>query len=124
MLSKIDLSIAKGSRIGLIGATGSGKSTLVDIIMSLLTPSKGFMSIDGRIINKDNLRSWQQHIAHVPQSIFLADSSIEDNIALGVPKDQVNLKKIKEAAGKAQLKELIESWPKKYQTFVGERGIK
>ena len=124
VLSKIDLSIAKGARVGFIGATGSGKSTLIDIFMGLLLPNTGSMSIDGEVITQDNLRSWQKHIAHVPQSIFLADSSIEDNIALGVPKDQVDFERVKEAANRAQLADLIESWPEKYKTFVGERGVR
>ena len=124
VLNQIDLSIAKGARVGFIGATGSGKSTLIDIVMGLLSPTKGSMSIDGEVITEDNFRSWQKHIAHVPQSIFLADSSIEDNIALGVPKDQVDFEKIKKAAKRAQLADLIECWPKKYQTFVGERGVR
>jgi ATP-binding cassette, subfamily B, bacterial PglK len=124
VLNEINLSIARGTRIGFIGATGSGKSTLIDIVMSLLLPTKGSMSIDGEVITEDNFRSWQKHIAHVPQSIFLADSSIEDNIALGVSKDQVDFERIKKAAKRAQLADLIESWPKKYQTFVGERGVR
>jgi ATP-binding cassette, subfamily B, bacterial PglK len=124
VLNEIDLSIAKGARVGFIGETGSGKSTLIDIVMGLLSPTKGSMSIDGEVITEDNFRSWQKHIAHVPQSIFLADSSIEDNIALGVPKDQVDFERIKKAAKRAQLADLIECWPKKYQTFVGERGVR
>ena len=124
VLNQIDLSIAKGARVGFIGATGSGKSTLIDIVMGLLSPTKGSMSIDGEVITEDNFRSWQKHIAHVPQSIFLADSSIEDNIALGVPKDQVDFERIKKAAKRAQLADLIECWPKKYQTFFGERGVR
>ena len=82
------------------------------------------MSIDGEIMTEDNFRSWQKHIAHVPQSIFLADSNIEDNIALGVPKDQVDFERVKKAAKSAQLADLIECLPKKYQTFVGERGVR
>jgi ABC-type bacteriocin/lantibiotic exporter with double-glycine peptidase domain len=124
VLNKIDLSIAKGARVGVIGATGSGKSTLIDILMGLLLPKIGSMSIDGEVITQDNLRSWQKHIAHVPQSIFLADCSIEDNIALGVPKDQVDSERVKQAASRAQLADLIESWPEKYNTFVGERGAR
>jgi len=124
VLNGIDLSIAKGARVGLIGTTGSGKSTLIDIVMSLLLPTKGTMSIDGQVISEDNFRSWQKHIAHVPQNIFLADSSIEDNIVLGTPKDQVDFERVKDAARRAQIADLIESWPKKYQTSVGERGVR
>ena len=81
----IDLSISKGSRIGFIGATGSGKSTLLDIIMGLLKPTKGNLIIDGIKVTEQNLRSWQGHIAHVPQAIYLADTSITENIAFGIP---------------------------------------
>jgi ABC-type multidrug transport system fused ATPase/permease subunit len=124
VLKKIDLTIAKGGRIGFIGATGSGKSTLLDLIMGLLQPTDGTLEIDGQRITHANHRAWQLHIAHVPQAIFLADSSIEENIAFGVPKDQIDYKRVKFAAKQAQIAESIESWPKQYQTFVGERGIR
>ena len=124
VLNDISLSIPKGSRVGFIGVTGSGKSTLLDIVMGLLTPTKGALEIDDQPINESNRRAWQAHIAHVPQSIFLADSSIEENIAFGVPKDQINFKQVREAAQKAQIEDLIESLPEKYQTRVGERGVR
>ena len=123
-LTSLDLTIVKGSRIGFIGATGSGKSTLLDIIMGLLQPTNGTLEIDGLIITPSNQRAWQTHIAHVPQAIFLADSSIEENIAFGVPRDQINHERVRQAARQAQISDSIESWPKGYQTFVGERGIR
>jgi ATP-binding cassette subfamily B protein len=124
VLKQLDLTIAKGSRVGFIGTTGSGKSTLLDIIMGLLQPTDGRLKIDNQIVTPTNHRGWQAHIAHVPQAIFLADSSIEENIAFGVPKDQIDIERVRQAAQQAQIAESIESWPKQYQTFVGERGIR
>ncbi len=124
VLNKLNLTITKGSRVGFIGTTGSGKSTLLDIVMGLLQPINGLLEIDGQPITPANHRAWQSHIAHVPQTIFLADSTIEENIAFGIPRDQIDLFRVKQAAEQAQISESIESWPKKYQTFVGERGIR
>ncbi len=124
VLKQLNLTIAKGSRVGFIGPTGSGKSTLLDIIMGLLQPTNGSLEIDNQVITPFNHRAWQAHIAHVPQAIFLADSTIEENIAFGVPKDQIDHDRVRQAAQQAQIAESIESWPKKYQTFVGERGIR
>jgi ATP-binding cassette, subfamily B, bacterial PglK len=124
VLNNLNLNINKGSRTGFIGATGSGKSTLLDIIMGLLSPTNGSFEIDGQPITAANHRNWQAHIAHVPQAIFLADSTIEENIAFGIPKDQIEHKRVELAASQAQIADIIESWPKKYQTFVGERGVR
>lgn len=124
VLKDLSLTISKGSRVGFIGATGSGKSTLLDIIMGLLHPTEGSLEIDAQSITPANHRAWQMHIAHVPQVIFLADSSIEENIAFGVPKDQIDRSRVRKAAQQAQIADTIESWPKQYQTFVGERGIR
>lgn len=123
-LSRIDLNITKGSRVGFIGATGSGKSTLIDIIMALIPPTEGTLQVDGQIITLSNHRAWQAHIAHVPQAIFLADSSIAENIAFGIPRDQIDLSRVKQAAEQAQISGAIESWKNGYQTQVGERGIR
>ena len=124
VLEEINLNISKGSRVGFIGVTGSGKSTLLDIIMGLLSPTKGQFLVDNKQITKENLRAWQMRIAHVPQNIYLSDSTIEENIAFGVPKEQIDHEQVIKAAEQAQIKELIEEWPQQYQTFVGERGIR
>jgi ATP-binding cassette subfamily B protein len=124
VLQNLDLTIPKGSRIGFIGITGSGKSTLLDIVMGLLAPTDGTLEIDSQPIVTGNNRAWQAHIAHVPQAIYLADSTIEENIAFGVPKGKIDQSRVKQAAQKAQIADIIESWPKKYQTYVGERGIR
>ena len=124
VLRNLDLNIAKGSRIGIIGATGSGKSTLLDIVMGLLRPSEGSIEIDGQLVTIENNRAWQAHIAHVPQDIFLADSTIEENIAFSIPKDQIDHERVRQAAQQAQIADSIDTWPKQYQTFVGERGVR
>ena len=124
VLKHLNLTIAKGSRVGFIGTTGSGKSTLLDIVMGLLQPTDGTLEIDGQPVMPTNNRAWQAHIAHVPQAIFLADSSIEENIAFGVPIDQIDPQRVRQAAQQAQIADSIESWPKQYQTFVGERGMR
>jgi ATP-binding cassette subfamily B protein len=124
VLRSVDLTLVKGSRVGFIGTTGSGKSTLLDILMGLLEPSEGCLEVDGQAITAVNGRNWQAHIAHVPQAIFLADSTIEENIAFGVPKEKIDHQRVRQAASQAQISDIIESWPKQYQTFVGERGIR
>ena len=124
VLQNINLKIKKGGKIGFVGSTGSGKSTLLDIIMGLLVPTKGQMLIDGVSITVANAQSWQKNIAHVPQAIFLSDDSIEANIAFGIPQDRIDINRIKKAAKEARLDELIEAWPDKYKTFVGERGAR
>ena len=124
VLQELDLNISKGSRIGFIGSTGSGKSTLLDIIMGLLYPTKGSLAIDGVAITSENHRTWQVHIAHVPQTIFLADTTISENIAFGVPSDQIDIDRVRQAAQKAQIAQTIESWGNQYDTLVGERGVR
>ena len=124
VLKQVNLTIAKGSRVGFIGTTGSGKSTLLDIVMGLLPPTDGILEIDGQAIASGNQRAWQAHIAHVPQAIFLADSTVQENIAFGVPMDQIDHERVKQAAQQAQIADSIEGWPKQYQTYVGERGVR
>lgn len=124
VLKDINLTIHKGSCIGFIGPTGCGKSTLLDIVMGLLFPTEGVLKIDGHIIDEFNNHAWQTHIAHVPQAIFLADASIEENIAFGIPKNQINIQRVRDAAMQARISETIENFPDQYDTIVGERGIR
>jgi ATP-binding cassette, subfamily B, bacterial PglK len=124
VLKNVNLSLKKGSRIGFIGVTGSGKSTLLDIIMGLLSSTEGSLIIDNQTINNQNRRAWQAHIAHVPQNIYLSDSTIEENIAFGIAKELIDHQRVKKAAQQAQIAQLIEQWKDGYQTFVGERGIR
>ena len=92
--------------------------------MGLLEPTNGTIDVDGRSVTTGNHRAWQAHIAHVPQAIFLADSTIEENIAFGLPKLQIDPMRVRQAAQKAQISQIIESWPMQYQTIVGERGMR
>ncbi len=124
VLNNINISIQKGSIIGIIGETGSGKSTLLDILLGLLEPTSGTMKVDGLIISEINRQSWQKHIAHVPQNIFLSDATIIENIAFGIPLNKIDFSKAYEAAKKAQIFTSIEMMPEKFNTIVGERGIR
>lgn len=123
VLKNIDLVIAKGNRVGIIGATGSGKSTLVDIIMGLLEPTEGRLLVDGIAVDGKNRGAWQQRISHVPQHIFLTDATIAENIAIGVPSRQIDMDRVRKAARCACIAEFVEKNPKNYQATVGERGI-
>lgn len=123
VFKNINLSITKGSRIGFTGTTGSGKSTLLDIVMCLLNPSSGMLYVDSKIIDKSNKKLWQANISHVPQSVFLADASIEENIAFGVSKEEIDFGRVKNAAKKAELSEMIKALKDGYRTNVGERGL-
>ena len=118
------MTIPKGSKIGFIGKTGSGKSTLLDVIMGLINPSSGCLKIDGTKVCENNFRGWQFHLAHIPQEIFLSDGTIKENIAFGVPTDQIELERVISAAEKAQIAETIEGLELKYETKVGERGLR
>jgi ATP-binding cassette subfamily B protein len=124
VLRNVDLVLPRGKRVGIMGSTGSGKSTLLDIVMGLLKPTEGNLNVDGVPINDKNCHNWQAHIAHVPQSIYLADGSIEENIAFGLPRKDIDLERVRQAAQQAQIHDLIESWSQKYQTNVGERGVR
>lgn len=124
VLREISLSIQRGTRVGFMGVTGSGKSTLLDLVMGLLEPSKGTLEIDGKVVTPSNVRGWQTHIAHVPQDIFLSDGTVAENIALGVPPGQIDMVRVRSAAEKAQLLDLILGWPEQFETFVGERGVR
>jgi len=124
ILDGINLSIPKGGILGIIGSTGSGKSTLTDILMGLLHPNAGSFLVDDIIITESNKFGWQSKLAHVPQSIFLTDSSIAENIALGVPPDEIDFDLVQRAAKQAQIHGTISAWPNKYNTIVGERGVR
>jgi ABC-type multidrug transport system fused ATPase/permease subunit len=124
VLKELNLNIKKGSRVGFIGTTGSGKSTLLDIMMGLLVPTEGTFAVDSHAVTVANQRAWQAHIAHVPQAIFLADSTIEENIAFGIPKNQIDRQRVIQAAKQAQIADIITKWPSQYETIVGERGVR
>ena len=124
VLDGLSFTITKGSRVGFVGKTGSGKSTCLDLLMGLLEPTKGQVVIDGAPLTPENLRAWQRNIAHVPQAIFLSDSSLAENIAFGIPVEKIDMSRVRKAARQAQIADFIESSPDGYQTFVGERGIR
>jgi len=123
-LSGITLSIKKGERLGVIGPTGSGKSTFADILMGLLIPSSGEILIDGIPLSIQNIDLWRKKISHVPQSIFLTNASIASNISLAATDEEIDLEKVIQAAKGGQIHDLVSSWPDGYDTVVGERGIK
>ncbi len=128
VIKDLSLEIYKGQRLGIIGKTGSGKSTFSDLLMGLIKPTLGNIYVDGKDIYDKNfttrINKWKFSIAHVPQNIYLADCSIAENIAFGIKKDLISYKRIKEAAKQAQLKEFIESTNDGYNTIIGEQGVK
>jgi ABC-type multidrug transport system fused ATPase/permease subunit len=120
----LNLTIPKGARVGFVGSTGSGKSTTLDILMGLLIPTAGELTVDGQPISGTRVRAWQQTIAHVPQYIYLADGTVAENIAFGVTPSNIDLDRVQQAARQAQIADFIESSPEGYQAYVGERGIR
>jgi ATP-binding cassette subfamily B protein len=124
VIKKLNFTIKRGSRVGIIGTTGHGKSTLLDILMGLLIPEDGELLVDDVPITEETRRSWQLRIAHVPQSIYLADSSILENIALGVSPQKIDFERVQSAAKQAQISKVIESMDEGYLTGVGERGVR
>ena len=128
VLKGISFTIKKGEIIGVVGKTGSGKSTLADLLMGLIKPNDGYISVDGIKINYSEnysmIQSWRNNISHIPQSIFLADASIIDNIAFGVEKKNINLERIIKVAKISRIHDFIKKELGGYNTFVGEKGIK
>ena len=124
VLNNVKITVNKGAKIGIVGKTGSGKSTLIDIMMGLITPNEGSLIVDDKLISEENIRSWQMHIAHVPQFIYLSDSTIAENIAFGIEKNLIDFDAVKLAAKQAQISDTIEQLDNKYNTSIGERGIR
>jgi ATP-binding cassette subfamily B protein len=124
VLDGLDLTIPKGARMGFVGSTGSGKSTTLDVLMGLLLPTEGELVVDGEPIRVARLRAWQRTIAHVPQSIYLADTTMVENIAFGVPRDTIDMERVRQAARQAHIADFIEARPGGYGAFVGEHGIR
>ena len=123
-IDQLSLSIPRGSMLAIVGATGSGKSTFLDVLMGLLTPEQGRILIDDTALSPAKQRRWHRSIGHVPQTIFLADSTIARNIALSLPDSAPDQQRIVDAAKKAQLHNFILSLPAGYETLVGERGVR
>ena len=124
-LQDINISIPAKATVGLVGSTGSGKTTTVDIILGLLEAQKGTLEIDGKIITKQNSKSWQQSIGYVPQNIYLIDDTVAANIAFGEDSKDINQEAVEKASKIANLHEFVKNeLPKKYQTTIGERGVR
>lgn len=125
VLCGITLKIARGEKIGIVGTTGAGKTTLADIVLALLRPASGQLVLDGEPITDDRVRAWQQSIGYVPQSIFLADATIAENIALGIPRAEIDRDRLAEAAKLAQVHDfIINDLPLGYETEAGEKGVR
>jgi ABC-type multidrug transport system fused ATPase/permease subunit len=124
VLHGIDLVIRRGEKIGIVGSTGSGKSTLVDIVMGLLPPSVGVLRVDEVAVTAANADAWQRHIAHVPQAIYLSDASIAENIAFGCAPEQIDRERLEAVARIACIHEHVAALPQGYATVVGERGVR
>lgn len=121
----VSLVIRANSTVGFVGSTGSGKSTLIDIILGLLRPQNGEIIVDGIPINETNVSEWQVSVGYVPQQIFLMDSTVAENIAFGVPRDEIDMNAVRRAAKVAQIDEfIVNELPLGYNTVIGERGIR
>lgn len=124
VLRGVTFAIPRGSQIGVVGKTGSGKSTLIDLLMGLLEPTTGVIRIGPDRLTRSNVHDWHRRIAHVPQAIYLADTTIAENIAFGIDTSEIDMDRVKKAAQAAQLASYIESLPEKYRALVGERGVR
>ena len=124
-IKNLSLEIPAHTTVGFVGKTGSGKTTAVDLILGLLRPQQGTISVDGVSLDEGNLRSWQQNIGYVPQHIYLSDDMIAHNIAFGVPEDEIDMELVQDAARRAHIFDFIDNeLPDKWATIVGERGVR
>jgi ABC-type multidrug transport system fused ATPase/permease subunit len=124
-LKELNLTIPARATVGLVGATGSGKTTTVDVMLGLLEPQRGTLAVDGVVIDETNRRAWQRAIGYVPQHIYLADDSVAANIAFGLEAKDIDPMAVERAAKIANLHEFVmEELPEQYQTTVGERGVR
>ena len=122
-MDDINLIVNKGEKIGLIGETGSGKSTLIDLILGLIEPLNGSINVDGVNINK-NIQGWQRNIGYVPQTIFLSDDTLRNNIAFGISEDEIDESRVWKHLASSQLDTFVSSLEDGVNTKVGERGVR
>ncbi|WP_232225143.1 ABC transporter ATP-binding protein [Dactylococcopsis salina] len=123
VLNQVSIEIPQGTSVGLIGSSGAGKTTLVDVILGLLQPTEGKVLVDGVDIQQ-GLRGWQNQIGYIPQSIYLCDDTLRGNIAFGIPEEEISDEQVWSAVRSAQLQELVERLPQGLDTVVGERGVR
>lgn len=124
-LNKINISIPVNTTVGLVGGTGAGKTTLVDIVLGLLRPQQGSLRIDGVVVDDQKLRQWQRSIGYVPQHIYITNDSVAANIAFGVPREQIDMAAVERAAQTAAIHDfVVDELPKGYATTLGERGVR
>ncbi|MDI5920872.1 ABC transporter ATP-binding protein [Halomonas sp. LR5S13] len=123
VIKELDLTVPANSVIGIVGSSGCGKSTIIDLLLGLISPCQGVVQVDGIALDAGNMRAWQEKLGYVPQSIFLADDTIRHNIALGLPDEQVDLQRLGKAISLANLDGLVDKLPKGLDTVVGERGV-
>jgi ABC-type multidrug transport system fused ATPase/permease subunit len=123
-ISTVSLAIPAGCVVGFMGPNGSGKTTLIDLISGLLTPQSGYIEVDGAVLHRGNRSSWQSTIAYVPQHAFLLDATLGENIALGIPPEQINRERLELAAHQARLTECIAALPNGFQERLGDRGCR
>jgi len=124
-LQQIDLDLPVGSALGIVGTTGAGKTTLVDVLLGLLRPTAGAITVDGQPVTDDNLRAWQRSLGYVPQDIFLTDATVTENIAFGIEPAQIDTEQVERCARLAQVHDFVTNeMPEGYDTIVGERGVR
>lgn len=124
VLRDIELTIRRGERIGIVGRTGSGKSTMMDLMLGLLAPTGGQLLVDGEPLDRERRASWRAQVAHVPQSIYLSDDSLAANIAFGVAQESIEMERVRRAAAAAGIADFIEELAQGYATHCGERGVR
>ena len=124
-IQDLSFMVSAQTMVGFVGKTGSGKTTAVDLILGLLRPQQGEVTIDGTPLRDDNLRAWQQNIGYVPQHIYLSDDTVARNIAFGEAPDEIDLDRVRDAARRAHIVDFVEDeLPDQWETVVGERGVK
>lgn len=124
-ITDVAINIPAGATVGIVGSSGAGKTTLVDLILGLLEPQSGQIRIDGQVIGEGNLRSWQAAVGYVPQDIFLVDGTVWENIAIGLPEDKIDKARVRECVRMARALDFVEGvLPQGFETSIGERGMR